>query len=251
MFGWLPTGRQLQRRDANKSGRCPSCTAHQETGEHILRCRHPERIKVWLSWKASFETQLAQWHTCPDLALLLRRGLASFYNGHNHNMVTADCCGQIRKLADIFNTLGWQQLFHGRLPILMVKIQQAYNKRRRRRKRLAIQTWTTRVIHKLWEVIFKQWETQNEVIHPAQDSPEMHEKAWKALRGTYALQNSILPTDLPRLYPRTLTQWQDTSPSEILLWCEQVKPALENSRQCFIAQNRKRNRLVTEFFQPR
>ncbi len=49
-FGWLPTGRQLQRHDANKSGRCPSCTAHQETGEHILRCRHPERIKVWLSW---------------------------------------------------------------------------------------------------------------------------------------------------------------------------------------------------------
>ncbi len=115
-------------------------------------------------------------------------------------------------------------------------------------KRLAIQTWTTRVIHKLWEVIFKQWESHNAVIHLTPDSPEMKDKAWKALQETYAFQNAILPTDVPRLFPKTLAQWQDTNSMEILQWCQQVKPALENSRQCFIAQNRQCNSLLTEFF---
>ena len=89
-FGWLPTGRQLHRRNNDKTSHCPSCKAHQETGEHILRCRDPERVKIWLAWKASFKSSLESWYTCPELALLIRRGLAVFYNGNNNDMSTAD-----------------------------------------------------------------------------------------------------------------------------------------------------------------
>ena len=209
--------------------KCPCCDYPIETRTHILRCpiRDDARTKLLNGVKAT----MSRIHTRPILSDILLDGLTYWFMG-GEKLHTDEYPPAYTQLITQQNTIGWEQLFSGRLSKEWIRLQQDFLEDfglvgKKRTGHL----WVVSVMTQIWHEWYKIWEARNQVVHGHDESSrniKKQEKAVRELSILYSKQNQLLPTDCDYLFP-TLTEHLAKSTTQIANWLNTYRSLFKSS----------------------
>ena len=219
----LPTNKILHRHNI-PAQRCPTChTCQHEDRDHVMRCSAPQRG----TWRADtivvLEQRCQQMNTEKGLAELLVHGVSSWLNGHDLGCNASSFPAKYHRLITHQNSIGWRQLFNGRMCSEWSRIQDdhVYNTKLRRqmaplqnndgKRRHSQDThmrsgtqWTGEIIATLWDQWYKVWTMRNSVIHGHdQESRAKHQREidTQRLHSIYRSRHLMEPSVQELLFP--------------------------------------------------
>ncbi len=151
---------------------CPCCQEAEETFEHVLLCP-AEAVTIHREIALQdLTTSLEKLATPPPVVEVIIHGTLSWLNHSQGDTrsVRAQVAGSLRA-ADIlltsafqehYHTVGWFQLFLGRISLKWEKAAHAYCSREGGTLPTA---WSSNVIHHLWRFTRSMWNNRNGIVH--------------------------------------------------------------------------------------
>ncbi len=163
----LPVGRITRHYKEGGDGRCPSCKGVQaETEDHLFRCTNPERRAFRAECLADFQIKLITQKTCPDLQKFLMTSIHRWILAGD--ITTTNPKRHLRLAASQQRSIGWAELFRGRVSREFGKQQELYYRRNNFPKNTATgNIWTKKLILSLWDLFESLWEDRNQALHPS------------------------------------------------------------------------------------
>lgn len=218
---------------------CPCCQEAEETFEHVLLypaeavANHREIALQELT------TSLEKLATPPPVVEAIIHGTLSWLN-HSHDgtrAVRAQVAGSLRA-ADVlltsafqeqYHTVGWFQLFLGRISLKWEKAAHAYCSREGGTLTTA---WSSNVIHQLWRFTRSMWNNRNSIVHGKDAetaATRILQDLYQQVRTLYeeyqSNPNIILSRHQHLFTSRTLNQRLQHSYDNITCWIRSVNEA--------------------------
>jgi hypothetical protein len=160
-----PTATRMHRYHGSTLPKCPRCLTDDETIDHVIRCLSDDCQK----WRAALLTHLrvvctTALHSHLALVDLLLDGLQCWFK---HEQL--DCAAYpatLHSLIKAQNSIGWNQLFRGRMVTEWATLQQqSLAENRCQKPSLSGRSWVATVISTLWTRFFELWYARNQVVH--------------------------------------------------------------------------------------
>jgi hypothetical protein len=157
------TNQNLSRRHPDgRSNKCPCCTIHVETAEHVLLCPEAGRVKAFLLCTSALEQWLDEADTDPDLTdsiveYVQRRGTVMMEEA------ISEAPPRFRPMALSQDKIGWRRFLEGMISKEITNIQQQYYAVNG--SRMSLKKWCSGLITQLLEITHGQWLYRNYVVH--------------------------------------------------------------------------------------
>jgi hypothetical protein len=160
-----PTATRMNRYHGSTSPKCPRCLTDDETIDHVIRCLSDDCQK----WRAALLTHLrvvctTALHSRLALVDLLLDGLQCWFQ---HEQL--DCAAYpatLHSLIKAQNSIGWNQLFRGRMATEWATLQQqSLVENGCQTPSLSGRSWVATVISTLWTRFFELWYARNQIVH--------------------------------------------------------------------------------------
>ena len=116
----VPTNYFVSKYDPSRSPNCPHCKHVPETRDHLLRCPHYQQWRT--SCLITIHKVTDKLHTQPMLQEILLKGLLTWFENKYFNPDQYD--HRYRKLLSQQASIGWRQLFNGRLSSEWQRLQE-------------------------------------------------------------------------------------------------------------------------------
>ena len=233
----LPTNKIVHRHNMSAQ-KCPSCTqCTQEDRDHIMKCNDNQRA----AWRAdtliAVGNRCKQLNTDPGLSIVLTQGLSNWLNGHEE----LSCSGFPQKYHKVIhhqNSIGWRQVFNGRMVVEWARLQDDYvylqkirgtdagtpptirTTHQGKRARNGTQ-WTGDIIVTLWDQWHIVWTMRNTVIHGHdQDTRarQIRKNDLQRLQSIYDQKHMMEPSAQELLFPSVEEHQQQRGPTAIHNW---------------------------------
>jgi hypothetical protein len=163
--GFCATGNNMLRRKVRTTAQCPRCT-HDETPEHVWKCRGAEANDIWDKSIQALKSWLQENSTHPEVSMAIIEYLDSWRYDRPPNLRTVQ--GWIEPAIAHQSELGWRNLLEGIPSQQWQEIQRVYFSRigsARSPKR-----WTIALIQKMWDIAWNMWEHRNGILHDKEQS---------------------------------------------------------------------------------
>jgi len=244
----LPTGKFLTRINSKDATTCPLCGA-DETLEHILQCKHPNRIK----WKQQTISKIRQ--------LMLRANtddaLIDTFNSAitdwlDHGQVTHSKYPESHQVA-LYSQwkIGWGHVFTGHLSQDWEMLQGDTQIGKTIHKAT---DWAANLVTLILQQVITLWETRNEELH-GKTKAEQTMKLLVSQKHTIAKLIELKPKCLARdhfLFPNKQdTLLNESSTTKLANWITSRTKAIHNSIQQALKNDIQYTNPVTYWFKPR
>jgi len=157
---WLPLQDRYQVHSASSDHSCPSCHSAPETTAHFLSCPHPDRQAIW----KELDDQLLKYFLHHQIEStfhdLFQYGLIIGRQGTLGFDPRPQLSESLHVLHDAQSSLGWQQLYYGRLSPQWVML---HNKSHPDINGLH---YFTKYVTLIWQAILRQWKLRNQHLYP-------------------------------------------------------------------------------------
>ena len=267
----MPTNKMMHRYDPCTSDKCPRCNSEVEDLDHFLRCPHPDR-KVW---EVRFLRNLATYcnsKPCTSQALLdvLIQGLSNwlqittsatlhdgFVDGHLDASKFPD---HFLGLITAQNSIGWGQLFRGRVSNLWVYHHDQYvSEQKLTDVKNSGSIWMKQVILQLWDHLFALWENRNQLIHGSDSSNRASRRKTILRHSLHAIHQKYRPLVIQAdlVFFLSASASDDTKidefvdshgPTFIQNWINTYRPFFAISAKAAIRSSASGTRPITDFF---
>jgi hypothetical protein len=160
-----PTATLTHRYGGPKSPKCPRCHTDDETIDHVIRCSSDDCHQ----WRAALLTHLrlvctTSLHSRLALVDVLLAGLSCWFNFEQ--LDCHDYPASLHTLINDQNTIGWNQLFRGRMVTEWAKLQQqSLVDNGCQTQSLSGRSWVSTVISALWTRFLELWDARNKIVH--------------------------------------------------------------------------------------
>jgi hypothetical protein len=157
------TNKNLRRRHRDgQCDKCPCCTIHVETAEHVLLCPEVGRVEAFQLCTTALERWLEKADTDPDLTdsiveYVRRRGTVTIEEA------TIDAPFRFRYMAISQDKIGWRRFLEGMISMEITSIQRQYIAVNW--SRMSLDKWCTGLITRLLEITHGQWLYRNYIVH--------------------------------------------------------------------------------------
>lgn len=187
IHGWLPLNSHMNKCDPNVPTNCPACQTHTETPTHFLHCKHSSRQDLRKTFTAELQAHFKQGKCEPTTSNLLLSGL--FLWAHTPPTHPPSNISPAHQMAfHEQQTIGWDQLWYGRLSNKWAEIHEAYRESPLHPSRTDIKTdilheelhtipgrghpheiWVQILIRKIWSFALTTWTLRNEQQHQSDE----------------------------------------------------------------------------------
>ena len=157
--GFIGSATMLVYREYWLSNNCPMCQSCQETNIHVLQCAHPpHRQKLLL-----MIDELSKWLTITTCEPIIARKIIRITNlwldqGTRPDLFST--CPPIQQQIQI----GWYHFMFGKISLDITQWQHNYATIHNLRREA--QSWTSRLIQRLWTIILRpSWQHRNIIVH--------------------------------------------------------------------------------------
>jgi hypothetical protein len=160
-----PTATITNRYGSSKSSKCPRCHTDDETIDHVIRCSSAECQK----WRSALLTHLRMvcttaLHSRLALVDVLLAGLSCWFQ--HETLQCDDYPVSLHKLISDQNSIGWNQLFRGRMVTEWAKLQQtSLSDNGCQTQSLSGRSWVATVVSTIWTRFFELWDARNKIVH--------------------------------------------------------------------------------------
>jgi hypothetical protein len=252
----LPTAKQTNRYNSIMSAECYLCKHDVEDLNHLLRCSHPDR-KPWRhtlykALRATCENHI----TRPYLVDILLNGIDAWINEIPFDKLEYPVL--YHRLIDEQSSLGWRQLFQGRMTSEWARLQDQHLKQLKVTANCHTGTlWTTNIITTIWKEFFTMWNARNTAIHGNDSDTRQQSRIRLAtvhLRHLHSKRNDVLATDRDLFIGETdadIDRWAQTrSATHIENWLRIWKPVILDSAKAARAFAIKSVKPIHQYFAP-
>jgi hypothetical protein len=241
-----PTATLTNRYGRSPSPKCPRCHTDDETIDHVIRCSSP----ACHQWRAALLTHLrlvctTSLHSRLALVDVLLAGLDCWFN-----FTQLDCNDypvSLHTLINDQNTIGWNQIFRGRMVTAWASLQQqSLYDNGCHKPSLSGRSWVATVVTTIWTRFFELWATRNQIVHGVNinDYTSIQKaKLLDEIRELHSRRASFHRSDLPFL----IAQHDDDAHkidefveqnyvSTLRTWLRMWKPTFEDGAKLASAQ---------------
>jgi hypothetical protein len=154
-----PTAMITNRYSGSQSSKCPRCHTDDETIDHAV-CQQ---------WRAALLTHLrvvctTSLHSRLALVDVLLDGLTCWFN--HEQLDCNDYPASLHTLINDQNTIGWNQLFRGRMVTAWATLQQqSLFDNGCQTPSLSGRSWVATVVSMIWTRFFELWTARNQIVH--------------------------------------------------------------------------------------
>jgi len=224
--GFLPIGKNMERRNEWSQDYCPRCKVCQETREHIVRCNEVSSVEIFKDNLTQFEAFLEKIQTPNQMRIKIIMNIASWKNGihQQHNDDThlpEPFLAQTRIGA-------WKHFMEGRLHKQWSKWMQSYYVSIQSRR--TGEQWTSQVIQQIWRKFYlAQWFHRNKFVHSTMKGTQSIRKREDLLirmKEAYESETkeALLVKD-QHLLKKTLKEMMQSTDDVIIAWLEEFRLA--------------------------
>ncbi len=149
------TNKNLRQRHHNgRSNKCPCCTIHKETAEHVLLCPEEGRVEVFIQSLLALERWLNKVDTDPDLAdsiveYVQRRGTVSMED------IVQEAPSRFQVVGKSQDKIGWRRFLEGMIAKEITGRQQQYYALNG--MQMSLEKCSSGLITRLLEITHRQW----------------------------------------------------------------------------------------------
>jgi hypothetical protein len=197
-----PTAMLTHRYGRSSSPKCPRCHTDDETIDHVIRCSSAECQQ----WRAALLTHLrlvctTSLHSRLALVDVLLAGLSCWFN---HTQLDCnDYPASLHTLINDQNTIGWNQIFRGRMVTEWAALQQqSLSDNGCQTPSLSGRSWVATVVSTIWMRFFELWNARNQIVHGVHLNDVtviQKSKLLDELRELHSRRASFHRSDLPFL----------------------------------------------------
>ena len=265
----LPTNKTVHRQNP-KAQRCQQCNeCPQEDRDHIMRCGEDQRALWRADTIVTIESRCKTLHTDPALTRILVSGINLWFQG-KETVSFSDVNPKYHRLVAQQNSIGWRQLFNGRMSTEWARLQDDYyfiSKQRTEATATSTHTkdisasrytrsgtnWTGEIIVTLWDQWLKIWTIRNKAIHGHdRETREKHqiEVDIQRLQTIYKQRRQLEPSVQELLFD-TLEEHQRTrGPQAIRNWLSITEPVVMQSLKNVAKRALQGVRSIRTYFNP-
>jgi hypothetical protein len=227
----LPTGRLISLYTEGTPDYCHLCRTPDETFHHILKCRHPSRTKWRTDFLSNLRKHCVKLRTDPELRTILCEGLRCWLE--DVPFEESHYPANFQRLLAEQKTIGWGQVFQGRISLDWALNQQYYYNWIPKVKGEDGPNWSKSIL----QFIFSQWnilwDTRNKEIHGKDDATRAiarNTQAHRELAVLYSMRDKVLHRD-QHLFYTSLDDHLEQPTRSIRQWINTYKPLLLQSRK--------------------
>jgi hypothetical protein len=241
-----PTALITKRYSPLQSSKCPRCKTDDESIDHVIRCS----AAACQTWRSALLTHLrlictTTLHSRLALVDVLLAGLSSWFQ---HELLDhMNYPPSLHKLIQDQNSIGWNQLFRGRMVKEWARLQQqSLSDNGCQKPTLSGRSWVATVVTTLWTRFFELWAERNTLVHGASINDVtavQKSKLLAELQDLHSRRDSFHHSDLPFLIApsdadtQKLVDFVDTNyVSTIRTWLRMWTPTLEDGARLASAQ---------------
>jgi hypothetical protein len=241
-----PTATLTNRYGRSPSSKCPRCHTDDETIDHVIRCSSI----ACQQWRAALLTHLrlvctTSLHSRLALVDVLLAGLSCWFNFTQLNC--HDYPSSLHPLINNQNTIGWNQIFRGRMVTDWASLQQqSLADNGCQTPSLSGRSWVATVVTTIWTRFFELWTTRNQIVHGVNINDYttiQKSKLLDEIKELHSRRASFHRSDLPFL----IAQHDDDSHkidefvdqnyvSTLRTWLRMWKPAFNDGAKLAAAQ---------------
>jgi len=178
---------------------CPSCQREEESPEHFLVCKHPERRNLFVTLKDHLTTTTRKLRLHPCIFTALWLGLHSVRQDAPYPDIGHDLLPRLRPTIQQQFSLGWTQLYQGRLTRDWAQAIDVIHPE----LALSGEQVMTQLLCTIWTYILDVWKIRNTHLHRNAnllDLPNYHQ----AVINLYEQRHLIPATAQEALYRQPL-----------------------------------------------
>lgn len=229
-IGACATRRAMARIQGTTDDRCPNCLVGPERSTHLNKCLDPGRtnlfemdIKELQGWmSATTDPELCYWLT----NYLLLRGERTMSSLGEMTAVIAD-------VASDFDTIGWEDTMHGRLPRSLHRYQSMFCASVN--SRMTGKSWMKKLVSKVLKISHGQWLYRNFSLHNKLKG-HLHLSHRADVLTEIATLSTSQPEDIPKesrfLLEIEMVGLDKSSLTQQEYWVTAMKAALSAGRRC-------------------
>jgi hypothetical protein len=204
-----PTATLTARYGTSRSSKCPRCHTDDETIDHVIRCSSI----ACQQWRSALLTHLrivctTALHSRLALVDVLLAGLTCWFQ--HTPLSCAAYPPSLHKLISDQNSIGWNQLFRGRMVNEWATLQQSsLVDNGVQTPSLSGRSWVATVVTTLWTRFFELWESRNQIVHGVNilDSTAIQKATLlDELKDLHSRRASFHRSDLPFLLAQNETE---------------------------------------------
>ncbi len=152
----------LWRHRDGRSNKCPCCTKHVETAEHVILCPEEGRVEVFMQSSLFLEQWLHKVNTDPKLA----DSTVEYVQGRGQVLMEEIIRGapeRFKAMGQSQDKIGWRGFLEGMISKEITRVQQQHYALSG--SRMSLERWSSRLITRLLEITHGQWEYRNFIVH--------------------------------------------------------------------------------------
>jgi hypothetical protein len=208
---------------------CSLCKTPQEDFHHILRCHHPTRTKWRTKMLASLQKQCYALKTDPTLLQILLTGITDWL--HDTPPAPTDYPPQYETLIREQSTIGWNQIFQGRVSNRWRETQQAYYDGSKTVSGRDGASWVRKTLGHFFTHWNLLWDSRNDDLHgkdATSKAKAAKDQAIRELELLYSLRDEVLQRDTALFYA-SLVEHKSKPSSTIRQWINTYRPLILQS----------------------
>ena len=228
--GTCATRRALARIQGCDDDRCPNCLVGPERHTHLNQCLDPGRS---LLFEKDVE-DLHQWmskNTDPELRYWIRYYL--ILRGECTMAALGEMPPAMAEVAAGFDTIGWVDIMHGRLPLALLRYQTTYC--RSVHSRMTGKDWMRQFTTRILNISHAQWAYRNFSLHNKSQGYLRQAHQADVLTEIASLSERR-PEDVPEgsrfLLEVDMVNLDSASLAQQEYWIAAMKAALSAGRRC-------------------
>ena len=229
-IGNCATRRNIARITGSDDDRCPNCLCGPERHDHLLRCSDPGRTALfeedvsalhsWMTGTANTNDDVAFWIN----KYLLLRGEANMQD-------LGEMPPDMAEVAKAFDTIGWVDITHGRLPVALRRLQINHC---RTTGIGSGDTWMTQFTRRLIDIAHGQWLYRNFTLHNRTNGYlllKKHEEVLTSITHLAECKPEEIPEDSRFLLEVDSSYLSDAPLVQQEYWVAAMKAALTAGRR--------------------
>jgi hypothetical protein len=220
------TNKNLHRRHCDgQSNKCPCCTIHVETAEHIILCPEEGRVEVFMQLLLFLERWLHEVNTDPELADCI----VEYVQGQGQVLMEEIVRGapeRFNAMGQSQDKIGWRQFLEGMISKEITRVQQQHYALSG--SRMSLERWSSGLITPLLEITHGQWVYRNFIVHDpvlGTIATARKEELLREIKRQRELGDAGLQEDDKYLAKVNLEGLEDTSGERQHYWLLAIKTA--------------------------
>jgi len=194
---------------------CPSCQREHETPQHFLMCTHAPHEELFCNLKSSLTHKTQELRLHPSIFTTWWLGLVSTWTGMEYPDILQDVPHQLRTPLQQQTSLGWEQLFYGRISMAWA---QAINDLNPTLAPSGTQVLIT-LLRMMWSYVLNVWKICNTNLHKSANQLNLPNYQ-QAATTLYELRHQLPPTAQTALYRQPLEQLLELPAPRLQRWVQ-------------------------------